>query len=632
MILKMKLLNMVGLKSDIGKVIEEYLLEEEIEFENPLSVFKNIQGFTMSSEPNPYEDSMRRFKEVFDYAGISYRSKKRHKGRLSSDELNNYINKFDEQIHSLKNKLNSIEEEKKHNLDILESLEPILEADVHLDSLTELKYLKFRFGKMPKESIDRVETYLDGLPAYFTVVKTDKNYAWGIYFAAEENIKEIDHIFTTLYFERIWIETKYSGTPKEISENLKEKCISLDKEYYEINSRMKKILSIQKDDLLDAYACLKYYYDINKLKKFAVFTENSFYLTFWADERTASILEKNTEANPNIKIITEDPSAAAHTTVPTKLKNNYLFRPFEDFVKMYGVPQYNEIDPTPILAIVYTLFFGMMFGDLGHGIILLLVGLILTAFKKGGFLGKILIPLGVSSSVFGVLYGVCFGFEGSHAIIKPLWFTPMEEKTRILLITVGIGVGVIILCMILNIINGIKQKNWHKAVFSQNGIAGIIFYLLTLYAGMSLILKSKNPPVTVIILILISLGLIFLKEPLSHLMEKRKALLPKEKGSFFIQSFFELFEILLSFVTNSMSFVRVGAFALNHAGMMSVVIMFMKELNGTGLIITAILGNALVIGLEGLIVGIQVLRLGFYEMFSRFYDGGGRLFKPQNNG
>ena len=97
-----------------------------------------------------------------------------------------------------------------------------------------------------------------------------------------------------------------------------------------------------------------------------------------------------------------------------------------------------------------------------------------------------------------------------------------------------------------------------------------------------------------------------------------------------MESFFELFEILLSFVTNTMSFVRVGAFALNHAGMMSVVLLFMHQISGAGSIVVAIFGNLLVMGIEGLIVGIQVLRLGFYEMFSRFYDGDGKAFHSVN--
>ena len=94
------------------------------------------------------------------------------------------------------------------------------------------------------------------------------------------------------------------------------------------------------------------------------------------------------------------------------------------------------------------------------------------------------------------------------------------------------------------------------------------------------------------------------------------------------EHFFELFEVCLSYVTNTMSFLRVGAFVLVHAGMMQVVFVLANMFGPTGYIITVILGNILVCGLEALLVGIQVLRLEYYEMFSRFYLGDGRPFKP----
>ena len=158
----------------------------------------------------------------------------------------------------------------------------------------------------------------------------------------------------------------------------------------------------------------------------------------------------------------------------------------------------------------------------------------------------------------------------------------------------------------------------------------MLFYALVLFCAISMLSGSSHPMVFAVILIVVSLLLIFLQEPLGKLTAKRKDWMPKEKGGFLVEAFFELFEIVLSFVTNTISFLRVGAFALNHAGMMSGVVMFMLQLNLGGSIAIAVFGNLLVLGLEGLIVGIQVLRLGFYEMFSRFYDGDGREFKPTN--
>ena len=121
-----------------------------------------------------------------------------------------------------------------------------------------------------------------------------------------------------------------------------------------------------------------------------------------------------------------------------------------------------------------------------------------------------------------------------------------------------------------------------------------------------------------------------MQEPLTRLIKKKKDIIPGSKGQFFLERFFELFEILLSFVTNTISFVRIGAFALNHVGMMGVVFVFSKMASGGASIAVVIIGNIIVMAMEGLIVGIQVLRLEFYEIFSRFFEGNGKEFKPIN--
>ncbi len=626
MISKMKFVSLYGKKSEIDNVIAKELIDKEIEFENPITVFKNTRGFVPHTEVNPYESVIKKFHEVFDYAGIKYDGIIHRNANISTDNLKEYIEIFEEQIHVLSDGIKEREEELKQLEAMRNSLAPIEDANIHAEDLSKLKFIKVRFGKMPLESYNNLEKYIGNLPTYFNLLKIEKNYAWGMYFAAKDAVKGIDHIFATLYFERFVLSNLGEGTPAEIIEDLSRKIKTRTEEVEALSVRMDKIIEVQKEDLLEAYAETKYYYDINAIKKYAVYTDTSFYMSFWAEESLAEELKSSDST-----VVVEDPESVGDLRPPTKIRNWRIFSPFEEFVKMYGVPKYNEIDPTVFLGILYTLLFGIMFGDVGHGSILVLVGIILTALKKGGFLAKLLIPIGISSVIFGFVYGTMFGYEGEHGIIEPLWFTPMENSTNMnntLIYTVVLGVFIILACMIFNIINGIKQKKWQKLVFSQNGIAGLIFYCLALYMGLSIFLGSKYPIIAVVIGIIASLLLIFLQEPLAELCHKKKDWMPKEKGGFLVQSFFELFEILLSFVTNTVSFVRVGAFALNHAGMMSVVIMFINQTSGATSIVIAVLGNILVIGLEGLIVGIQVLRLGFYEMFSRFYDGDGREFKP----
>ncbi len=290
---------------------------------------------------------------------------------------------------------------------------------------------------------------------------------------------------------------------------------------------------------------------------------------------------------------------------------------------MYGLPSYNEIDPTPFVAITYFLFFGMMFGDVGQGLVLSLVGVLIWFIKKIN-LGKVIATIGVSSMIFGFFYGSVFGIEG---IITG--FNPMGHINTTLFAAVGIGVVMIVCVMILNIINGIRQKDIRKVMLSPNGLAGLILYIAAVaaVAGMFDIMNGFLPSGVLIAIIITMLSVLFLAEPLAALLEKRPDVIPKNKFDFVLEGLFGLFEVILSFLTNTISFIRIGAFALSHVGMMTVVFLLAQTTTGQNPVIL-ILGNIFVIGFEGLIVGIQVLRLEFYELFGRFFDANGHSVEP----
>ena len=182
--------------------------------------------------------------------------------------------------------------------------------------------------------------------------------------------------------------------------------------------------------------------------------------------------------------------------------------------------------------------------------------------------------------------------------------------------------------MIFNVVLNFKKKNIGEALLSQNGICGVTFYVAVIVAvvGMFTGLNIVNA-LYVIVFIVIPIFLIFLKEPLIRKFEEHQPMFPNGFGAFFVEGFFELFEVVLSFITNTMSFLRVGGFVLSHAGMMLVVYTLAGMFGSIGELVVIILGNIFVMCLEGMIVGIQVLRLEFYEMFSRYYEGNGIPFK-----
>ena len=160
-------------------------------------------------------------------------------------------------------------------------------------------------------------------------------------------------------------------------------------------------------------------------------------------------------------------------------------------------------------------------------------------------------------------------------------------------------------------------------------MAGLVFYG-SLVAVILLFSSGHALPATVVLVVMfgVPLLIIMLKEPLTRFVTKQSPAIEGGKAMFFVQSFFELFEVMLSYLSNTLSFIRIGAFAISHASMMEVVLMLAGAEAGTPNWLVIILGNIFVTGMEGLIVGIQVLRLEYYEMFSRFYNGGGKPFKP----
>ena len=187
----------------------------------------------------------------------------------------------------------------------------------------------------------------------------------------------------------------------------------------------------------------------------------------------------------------------------------------------------------------------------------------------------------------------------------------------------------IILAMCLNVYSCFKQRKPADAIFGHNGLAGILFFVSILAVVCSMAF-GLNLPILPIVLggCVVPIILIFLKNILANLMAGKKAL-SGSVGDYIIENFFELFEVILSYITNTLSFLRVGAFVLVHAVMM-MVFFSLADMTGGGVfyVVIVVFGNAFVTLLEGLLVNIQVLRLEFYEMFSRFYIGEGVPFEP----
>ena len=317
------------------------------------------------------------------------------------------------------------------------------------------------------------------------------------------------------------------------------------------------------------------------MRRYAAQYNDKFILAGWISRREEKAFRTALETVDGIEFSFERPDEDAHHTPPVKLHNAWLFRPFEFFVNMYGLPRYTENDPTAFIAITYTVLFGIMFADLGQGLVLALVGWLMWKCGKMA-IGRVLVPCGISSAVFGTAFGSVFGFE--H-VLDPLYkaLFGLEEKpievmesgttVMILLAAVGIGVLLIAVSMLMNIRTCLKQRDYENGLFGANGVAGLVFYLSLIIGAacqIGLDIPLLNLPY-VLCLIVLPVLLMFFREILGRLVAHDPDWKPKKWGEFIIQNFFEVFEFMLSYLSNTMSFLRVAAFVLVHAGMMMAV-------------------------------------------------------------
>lgn len=620
-IAKMKLVE-IEFPEDQSDVILSKLVDSEDFHPEPASKFADsVRGLTVLNRPNPYADLLARMDEAKSNLGLTLDDAKPQMLDIAQADalfcdVVDQANKIDKLQKDLQQMINE-------NNEAITQLKNMQDDHLNLDQLFTSHYLQIRYGYMPTMNLDKLKYYDDQVFLFKPFFK-DGKYCYCLYMTTETHAPEVDNIFSSLYFERIHIPSFVHGTPKEAIGQLEEENDAAKKNIDKYESRKQKLFADNKADLSTIYATCKENAETSEAQKYVVVFGQQAAIYGFCEDKYAKKLKKEFEVRDDVKVEIKPPMGDSRLTPPTKLKENWFSKPFGMFVEMYGVPAYTDMDPTNFVAISYCILFGIMFGDVGQGAVLILVGLLAWKLKKLR-LGLVGTRIGVFSIIFGCLFGSVFG---SEEILTP-FFMPMKSTNTmpLLLAAIGIGVLLIIISMSFNGYINAKKKNWGEFLFSQNGVAGLAFYICVILLAINALGKLGLPLGTPYILvgIVLPILLIFLKEPLNRKMQGYK-MFPEGFGSFFTEGFFELFDVVLTFITNTMSFLRVGGFVLSHAGMMLVVYTLAEMIGGVGYWITLVLGNAFVMCLEGMIVGIQVLRLEFYEMFSRYYEGNGKPF------
>ena len=632
----MQAVNIIGLTKYIDEVIT-VLGESGVFHPDEVSAFyTELQEFTHVPTNNTYAEHLTNLKSALNRTKFDCRVGEMNDYAPSAEELGSLSDSIVADIDLLSDKKEAVRaqlREAKRNYSVASHFSGL---DVEIGEVLKLKYMKARFGKLPKDSMSKLSLYKNNQYVDFLVCTEDRTHCWGVYFTPADQAEKIDRIFEGLYFEPVEL-VGGNETPEQRIEIYKEQIPALEQELKEAQEKIDRYLKDNEEMISRCLSKLEEIVLYMGIRSKALQHGNSFIIVGWVPAENAGEIKKRLTKIRSVELDFSDAKKELDKRPPVKLKNVFFAKPFEFYTEMYGVPKYNEVDPTTFVAITYIIIFGIMFADLGQGFILSIVGWLMWKIRKMK-IGKILLPCGISSMVFGTLFGSVFGFE--HLLDpmyrsmgykeKPFEVMASQNTNLIIFAAIGIGVMLLIVAMFFNVYSSLKQKNYGRALFSTSGVAGILFYgslVFGLVSEMFLGIHVMTAPY-IIGLVVVPFILIFFSEPLTELVNGEKDWQPESWGGYIVEKLFESIEILLSYVTNTMSFLRVGAFVLVHAGMMMVVFVLAETVGGAGYWVIVVIGNALVMVLEALLVAIQVLRLEYYELFSRFYSGEGRPFEP----
>ncbi len=316
------------------------------------------------------------------------------------------------------------------------------------------------------------------------------------------------------------------------------------------------------------------------------------------------------------------PAGADPPTLLAERSGGNAARPLVD---TYATVPYRDVDPTWFAAAAYVVMFGMMFGDVGDGALLVVAGIWLRASRTervAGFrrLWPLVVALGVSAMTFGALYGECFGPTG---LVPVLWLQPLDEPTRLLAAGIGVGAGLLAFAYGLGVVNRWREGGFAVALYAPSGIAGAgLFVALALVAG-GMVWKWAALWITGVVLGVVALALVAIG--------LKVGAGPGAAGG--LQASVELVDVVIRLGSNVVSFARLAAFGLTHAALGQVVWdattgLWAPSATAAAAVVVFVAGHVVTFALEALVAGVQALRLEYYELFSRIFAGEGRPFRP----
>ncbi len=647
----MHLVELMILKEDITKVIE-FLGK------NGLFQFQNALDESMIQEKNASKDMFDALQDLRSYLQIPDADGYTEDSHVPTDKEFDSANKIIANIQELKEKEILAIENKKKIFEAYQEASSFANLKVPYSDLEHLSFLSLRIGKIDPTVVDDLMFNL-GNRAVIIPLGSDKTKI--VAASSKKGRFALDSELRRYGFVPLEIPENFKGIPDDVLEQMKTQTIQEEKHLLEIEKERNSYAKTHSKEILRLLRCFSIGFQVAEIETKLEATQLVYRVTGWVPAKASVVLMKDLDNLTEGRIALrqyepeEVPSVnEGRESAPVKLTHGKLVGNFERLIFGFGSPVYGTIDPTPFVAFFFILLFGIMFGDAGQGLVFVLIGILMMCgvikkFPVSPTFGPIFVAIGCSSTFMGLLTGEffanpdvlapfsryvtgLFGESRNHILVLMPSGDSIATLFTFFLFTISVGFFINSTGLIINIINQISLRNIGKALFGKTGLSGALFFWYIVFVVIKIAAFNKEIQIYDWVIIGVALFGVFAAHPLERLVERHKPIFHDGVGTAVIEGFVEILEVVSSYLSNTVSFLRVGAFALAHA-VLGFIIHTMMELVGhsggfPASLAVQIFGNLVVIVLEGMIVSIQVIRLQYYEFFSKFFTETGKEFIP----
>jgi V/A-type H+-transporting ATPase subunit I len=563
------------------------------------------------------------------------------KTQITAENWQVLLESTSQQIQTLKKEVEDIDtslsslREKTAKLNHTKNMLAAMDAiGTDLATMEELKFIRITVASLPQKSFEALKTALIGFPVFLDRCYLTKEASFVCLATPSKHSADVEKILKAYHAEIFEIP---GDLPHDVIEALKEVSNRLkenERKEKAFIASLNKLRRESKNKLFSWKETTENIIIILQAKKKILQSERLATIKGFVPKKKFRELTEKIQKTLEGKVLVFENTMAATEDPPTKISHSRFVRPFEEITKLYGLPHYDEVDPTTVIAFTFPIIFGLMFADVGHGLIVLVGGLTLGKLIKKNQAIKNMCWISAACGAAAIFAGLLFGeFFGIH-VFSPLWFSPFDNVLTFLIFSLFVGVMQITCGLVLEMVNFLLKRNIIDAILTS--IPKITFYIGAVYLIAVYRLNFGawfNGP---ILLVLAPFVILVFGKPALLAVSKFsiRSIESKNEQNSLGQRFFEGGDFMIRLLSNTFSYSRILALLMAHWALIMVIYIVAGLVGSTSLLslifsgIIIVVGNIFVLALEGLIVFIHTLRLHFYEWFSKFYQDTGTEFNP----